>query len=530
MITANFIGYKRSACGNDFLQATAAATGEKLPEKFHWATVQELHETVNLSGDAFQSYREVSQQSRALFLESISAELNVDADTIIEQVVLETGLTIGRARAEFARTCNQLLLFAKMLRDGSWVNAIIDTADILREPSPRSDLRRVLIPIGPVVIFGASNFPLAFSTIGGDTVSALAAGCPVIVKAHPSHPGTNALVSLSIIRAALGQRMPDGVFSSLHLKNDMAEKLIMHPQIRAVGFTGSRQVGMRLFSAALKRDFPIPVYAEMSSVNPMLMLPGAIITKGGDIASALADSITVGAGQFCTNPGLLILLDTSGINAFIDDLLEAVNKKPSQPMLSKSILENYVRKLALRRTFDGVIQLNNLDKDFELSLTTHRVYPYIFEVTGTTFLSNKNLQEEIFGPSTLIVRCRNFDELIEVLNNLEGQLTATIHASSLDDHVNITAVTDILREKVGRLIFGGYPTGVEVCEAMQHGGPFPATSDIRYTAVGTAAVYRWVRPVTYQDFPDNFLPSALKNENSENIIRKVNGQLTTNKI
>jgi len=530
MLTSNFIGYNRSANGQDSFQAESPESGEKLPESFYWATDGELEETVALSANAFEVYKKVSLLARAHFLEAIAQELNNDSTAIIERVSLETGYPNGRARNEFVRTCNQVLLFAKMLREGSWVDARIDTADAERKPAAKPDIRRLLVPLGPVVVFGASNFPLAFSTIGGDTVSALAAGCPVIVKAHPLHPGTNALVSLAIVRAALHQRMPEGVFSSLHLTNEMAEQLVMHPYIKAVGFTGSRSTGLRLYEAALKRDYPIPVYAEMSSINPVVVLPGAIHTNGAVIAAGLADAISLGAGQFCTNPGLLILVNTADTEHFIRQLANATNEKAPQPMLSKAILKNYFEKLTGILSLAGVSPLHDHPAGHEEAKGSNKVKPFLFEVSGATFLANIALQEEVFGPATMIVRCDGFDELAAVLEFIESQLTATVHATSSDDIFLQQKIIGILANKVGRIIFNGYPTGVEVGDAMQHGGPYPSTSDVRFTSVGTAAVIRFVRPIAFQDFPDSLLPPALQRSNPENILRKVNGQLTSEKL
>lgn len=530
MLTSNFIGYKRSSKGQDSFQAESPETGEKLTENFYWATAGELEETVALSALAFEAYKKIPLLARARFLEAIAQELNNDATAIIQQVSLETGYPSVRAHTELVRTCNQVLLFAEMLKEGSWVDARIDTADPERKPSAKPDIRRLLVPLGPVVVFGASNFPLAFSTIGGDTVSALAAGCPVIVKAHPLHPGTNALVSLAIVRAALYQRMPEGVFSSLHLTNDMAEQLVMHPCIKAVGFTGSRSTGLRLYEAALKRDYPIPVYAEMSSVNPVVVLPGAVQNNGGAIAAGLANAISLGAGQFCTNPGLLILVNTAGTDHFIRQLANATNEKAAQPMLSKAILKNYLEKLAAILSVAGVSSLSDQQASLEEAKGNNMVKPFLFQVSGATFLANRALQEEVFGPASMIVRCQGLDELTDVLEFVESQLTATLHATSSDDLLLQQKIIGILRNKVGRIIFNGYPTGVEVGDAMQHGGPYPSTSDVRFTSVGTAAVFRFVRPIAFQDFPDNLLPLPLQRANPENILRKVNGQLTSEKI
>lgn len=418
-------------------------------------------------------------------------------------------------------------MFAKLLRDGWWVDARIDVALPERKPMPRADIRRMLIPIGPVAVFGASNFPLAFSTAGGDTASALAAGCPVVVKAHSSHPGTNELVSSAIIKAAKQTGMPEGVFSSVYLSHEDSVNLVKHPVIKAVGFTGSRSVGMRFFEAAVARPVPIPVYAEMSAINPVIIMEHALIERKGEIAKDLAASVVLGAGQFCTNPGLVLMIDSDASLAFRTAFAEEFTATAPAPMLNKNIHKAYNDGV---ETFQRAPEIFVLAKSSrEAAAERYEAQPVVHMVSAADFMSKKEFSEEIFGPATLFVICKDEAELQQALQTLEGQLTASIHASS-NDAESLKTLINIVADKAGRVIYGGYPTGVEVCHSMQHGGPFPATSDARATSVGSAAIYRFVRPVAYQSFPEHLLPEALRNENPLNILRLVDGVWTTNKI
>jgi 2,5-dioxopentanoate dehydrogenase len=484
-----------------------------------------MENTLQLAQQAFLVYQKMSFDKRASFLEAIAEEIMALGDALIDRCMAETALPAARLTGERARTCNQLKMFAKLLQDGWWVDARIDTAQPERQPLPKPGVRRMLVPIGPVAVFGASNFPLAFSTAGGDTASALAAGCPVIVKAHSSHPDTNEMVAGAIIKAAQKTGMPDGVFSTLTLSHADAIKLVQHPVIRAVGFTGSRDAGMRLFQAAVGRPDPIPVFAEMSAVNPVVLFQGALQEKSAQIAKDLTASITLGVGQFCTNPGLVLMIDNEASENFLELLAGHVRATTPGTMLNKNIHRNYNESVKERQSSAAVLA----NASQEANPERFEAQPVVFTVPGKDFLLQNGLKEEIFGPSSLIVLCKDENELLAVLQSLEGQLTATVHATNADEQL-LQPVIDIITQKAGRIIYGGYPTGVEVCHAMQHGGPFPATTDGRSTSVGTAAIYRFVRPVAYQDFPDHLLPAALQNGNPLNILRLIDGQWTSLKL
>jgi 2,5-dioxopentanoate dehydrogenase len=486
-----------------------------------------MEHALQLAQQAFPIYQKTSFEKRALFLEAIAEEIMALEDELINRCTAETALPAARITGERARTCNQLKMFAQLLLDGWWVDARIDTAQPARQPVPKPDVRRMLIPIGPVVVFGASNFPLAFSTAGGDTASALAAGCPVIVKSHSSHPGTNDLVAGAIVKAAQRTGMPEGVFSSLHLSHDLAIKLVQHPVTRAVGFTGSREAGMRLFHAAVGRPDPIPVYAEMSAINPVVLLPGALQTQGDKIAAALTASVTLGVGQFCTNPGLILMIENEASQKFLKLFVEQISATTPGTMLNKNIYQAYHKSINHRQQSKAVLVLAKASK--EADENRHEAQPVVFTVNAENFLLQNELMEEIFGPSSLVVLCQNENELLTVLQSLSGQLTATVHSVAADEHI-VRPLIDIITQKAGRIIYGGYPTGVEVCHSMQHGGPFPSTTDGRSTSVGTSAIDRFVRPVAYQDFPDHLLPAALQNSNPLNILRLIDGKWTHDAI
>jgi NADP-dependent aldehyde dehydrogenase len=523
----NFIGNIRSGNGKDSFQASNPAGNILMPEKFIYATETEFEQTLTLAQNAFVNYKNSSTKQRAEFLETIADEIMALGESLIERAVAESGLPIGRITGERGRTCGQLKMFAQLLRDGWYVDARIDIAQPERIPLPKSDIRRMLIPIGPVAVYGASNFPLAFSTAGGDTASALAAGCPVIVKTHPSHPGTSELISSAIIRAAQRTQMPEGVFSSLNLTNDQSVKLVQHPVIKAVGFTGSRKVGMTLYTAAVNRPEPIPVYAEMSAVNPVILMEEALKAKGEAIALGLAGSVTMGAGQFCTNPGLVLLIESEASKAFLNHFAQHLGVIEPTTMLSKNICESYGKDLELSKAIYGVSVLVEGIKAADTDRNEAR--PIAFTVSAEDFLSNKQLTDEVFGPTTLFVLVKDTTQLYQVLNQLDGQLTATVHAEPADQN-NLIPIIDIITQKAGRVIYNGFPTGVEVCHSMQHGGPFPSTTDGRSTSVGTAAIYRFLRPVSYQDIPDELLPEALQNSNPLSILRLIDGSWKTDLI
>ena len=522
---ANFTGFTRSASGDKTFKAFSPKTNTYLEEEFKIATEEEFQHALSLAGKAFPAYSQISAAARAEFLDTIADEIMSLGDVLLERCSVESGLPLARITGERGRTCGQLKSFAQLLRDGWWVDARIDKAQPERQPLPKSDIRRMLIPIGPVAVFGASNFPLAFSTAGGDTASALAAGCPVVVKAHSSHPGTNELISSAILKAAEITAMPEGVFSSLYLSHEDVIRLVQHPVIKAVGFTGSRNVGMQLFNAAVTRPEPIPVFAEMSAVNPMVLLPGAIESSKEKIAKDLAGSVTLGVGQFCTNPGLVLMLKNARTTEFMSEFAAQLSATVPAAMLNKNICKAYNEGVAALQKASQITVIAKSDQE----AAEGEAQPSAYSVKASDFMANKQFGEEVFGPSTLFVLCQDEIQLTEVLQSLEGQLTATVHATPSDERT-VKSVLAIITQKAGRVIYGGYPTGVEVCHSMQHGGPFPSTTDGRSTSVGSAAIFRFVRPVAFQDFPDHLLPAELQNNNPLNIGRLVDGHWTSAKI
>lgn len=523
----NRIGNTESGTGSSALEAFSTVQQKNLPEKFIIATREEMEWAVSKAENAFQIYRDIPAEDKALFLETIAQEMLDLGDEVIERAMLESGLPETRLRSERGRTIGQLQLFADLLREGSWVDAVIDTAKPQRKPLPMADFRKMLVPIGPVAIFGASNFPFAFSTAGGDTASALAAGNPVIVKAHESHLGTNELVSAAIIRAVIKTGMPDGVFSFLVGRGPITGmQLVKHPGIKAVGFTGSYGAGMAIYKACVNdRKIPIPVYAEMSSLNPVLILPSRFEKDTEALASQLAGSITLGAGQFCTNPGLIFLLTDEGSERFVKSLTEKMAESSPGIMLNESICRNYYRNRQNTAHQKGVIKLWK----GEDQQTEYKASSMLLEIDAPDFAGNPEIHNEIFGPASLIVRCRTEEELAGALKSLQGQLTATVIGEP-NEIKRYKYCLDILADKVGRVVFNGVPTGVEVCHAMVHGGPFPATTNAHSTSVGAEAIKRFTRPICFQDCPPALVPEALKNENPLKIMRKVNGQYTQSPI
>ncbi|WP_423146223.1 aldehyde dehydrogenase (NADP(+)) [Rubrolithibacter danxiaensis] len=522
----NCIGFNFSAAGKESFKAFSPAAASYSEEDFFYATEAEIAEILNLSERAFKIYRAKSGAEKASFLDAIADEIGALGDELIERCVSESALPAERITGERGRTVSQLKLFAQTLQEGSWVSARIDTAIPDRVP-PKPDLRRMSVPIGPVLVFGASNFPLAFSTAGGDTASALAAGCPVIIKAHPSHPGTNDLVSQAIIKAAKRTGMPEGVFGMFYADNNNTINVVKNPVIKAIGFTGSRSGGMAIFKAAMERKDPIPVYAEMSSINPVVILPGCIKEKSEATASGLAASITLGVGQFCTNPGIVFLIKDELTNSFIQTLAGEIKAAPAGTMLNQSICSSYCSGTASFKKIKGVNFI--AESEAEANPERTQVSAALFTTDAALFIKNKALMEEVFGPSSLLVLCENYRQLEEAIQSLDGQLTATIHAGN-EDLPNVGPLTDLLTDKAGRVLFGGFPTGVEVCPSQQHGGPFPATTDARTTSVGTAAIERFVRPVALQNFPDQLLPAELKDNNPLHIFRLVNSEWTKNPV
>lgn len=483
-------------------------------------SVQEIDGVVQQSHLAFQSYKHVSGKKKAVFLRAIADEIEALGTELISTAMRETNLPEARIVNERGRTTSHCRMFADLVEEGSWVEARVDTAIPNRMPAPKPDLRKMLVPIGPVVVFGAANFPLAYSTAGGDTASALASGCSVIVKAHPAHAETSQLVATAIARAARTTGMPEYVFQHVHGAGfEVGQALVKHPLTKAVGFTGSLSGGKALFDLANQRPEPIPVFAEMSSINPVILLPETLSREAAKTASTLAASITLGVGQFCTNPGLLIALEDDALRIFIGALSMEIQKVLPATMLHQGIAENYAQKLKQALAQKGVI----VEGQSSVSGNPAQGMPLVASVSAATFLANPTLAEEVFGPFSLIVKCKDIHELYAVVKNGHGQLTSTL----MGDEAEVSkhhALLDLLTEKAGRLIINGVPTGVEVCPSQMHGGPFPATTDSRFTAVGTDSIKRFARPVAYQNFPESLLPAELKTENPLGIWRMVNGE------
>jgi len=517
----NFIGNTISAKGNHKFQGVEASTWKQIDPLFTEATNEEIIASLNLASNAFSSIKQKTNKEVASFLREINKQLQNRQAKIIERAMIETSYPQPRLQNEFLRTTNQIEMFAQFVEEGSFVEPRI--LQIQGKP----DLRRMLVPIGPVSVFGASNFPLAFSVAGGDTASAFAAKCPVVVKAHQSHPGTSELVAEGIIEAVKASDMPNGTFSLLHGGANVGQALVKHPLTKAVGFTGSYKAGRALFDLAARRDVPIPVYAEMGSINPVIILPEALQTKAANIAEGLSGSVCLTVGQFCTNPGLVLAVGKQTLSASFLDLLKShMSQVPVASMLNKSIHDSYVHGVQHLAKQQGVQVL------LEAKTEGTKVGPALLTVDAKTFVKNaKVLQEEVFGPSTLVVRCETYDEALACLHSLGGQLTGTIHATEQELQASNTKsqvdeLLSALQDKVGRIIFGGYPTGVEVTPAMTHGGPFPATTSAGFTSVGTESIKRWLRPVTYQTAPQFVLPDALKDGNPQKIWRLENNTMT----
>ena len=455
---------------------------------------------------AFDSYRARSDEERSVFLERVATEIEALGDQLLQCAHEESGLPLARLTGERARTTGQLRQFADLLRDRGWRRSRVVPAMTDRQPLPRPDLRMRMVPIGPVAVFGASNFPLAFSTAGGDTAAALAAGCPVVVRCHPAHPRTGALVAEAIEAAVRACDMPQGTFGHVAGEShDIGAALVRDPRIAAVGFTGSRAGGLALVKIAQERPVPIPVFAEMSSVNPVVILSGALRSRGAALGAAFVQSLTLGAGQFCTNPGLVLLVGSDGADAFVDAASSALAWHQPEPMLTGSIRAGFATGAAALASHANVRTVATGCVGDGVASEAAR----LFETDAEALLADPVLQHEVFGASSLVVRCRDIDQLNDVLEGLEGQLTATLHLDDAD-HDEARGLMPILERKAGRILVNGWPTGVEVSPAMVHGGPFPATSDGRSTSVGTLAIERFLRPVCYQDMPDALLPRDLR--------------------
>lgn len=528
------------AIAENVFRATDPATGSELPVKYRAATTADVERAARLAWDAFWAMDSRPGNDRAALLEAIAAKIVALGDVLVECVSTESGLASQRVASERDRTVNQLRMFAAAAREGSWVEAVIDHGDVARRPLPKPDVRRMLRPLGPVAVFGASNFPLAYSTAGGDTASALAVGCPVVVKGHPSHPGTGEMVARAISSAVHEVGMHPGVFSFLQAggvrETDVGLELIRQPFIRAAGFTGSYAGGMALARAAAARPDPIPVFAEMGSVNPVFVLPRALEKEAGAIAEQLYSSATSSAGQMCTCPGLIFMVKSDGAEQLVRAMSEFMNQAQAYTMLNRRIREGLSRRLA------EVMAVKGVELRAGSPQAAHRApgagddgmpvkcSPVLLRTNFDIFQRNRTLHEEVFGPATIVVICQNEDQLVDAAGYIAGSLTGSIFTgdrSGEDVTANATLVQrlmTVLEQRVGRLIFNGVPTGVEVVPAMVHGGPYPATNQPHTSAVGTLALRRWCRPVCYQNVPESFLPPELRERNPIGIQRTVDGR------
>ncbi len=517
----------RSLIGNQDVQPEGAtfravdpATGAELDPAYGEAGAAEVAQAAALAEEAFGGYRRTTAQQRAAFLDSIAANIETLGSTLTDRVMAESGLPAARVAGETARTVGQLRLFAALVRDGLWRRVRIEEPLPDRKPVPRPDLRQRSVPLGPVAVFGASNFPLAFSVAGGDTASAFAAGCPVIVKAHPAHPGTSELVGGAIRDAVVEHGLPEGTFSLLQgTSHELGLALVSDPRVKAVGFTGSRGGGLALVAAAQRRPEPIPVYAEMSSVNPVFLLPGALAERPAPIAQGYVTAVTGSAGQLCTKPGLLFVLEGDGADEFVQAAADAVAAVPATAMLTAGIQSSFHSGAETLAATSGVNSVAAGSSDDSLAVPG---VAQLYVTTGASFLSEPTLADEIFGPTSLIVRVEDEAELSRIVDGLEGQLTAAVHLSEAD-HRLAGELLDRLELVAGRIVVNAWPTGVDVGHAMVHGGPFPATSAPATTSVGTRAIERFLRPVVYQGVPAALLAPELRPDNPDDVPRLVDG-------
>ena len=500
--------------------AVNPATGETLTPDFSSAGADAVAEACALADAAFPAFAATDPETRAAFLERIADNIVGLGDDLIVRAMAESGLPRMRLEGERGRTVGQLKLFAGVVRQGDFLDATIDPAMPDRAPLPRPDLRRVNVAIGPVAVFGASNFPLAFSVAGGDTASALAAGCPVVVKGHPAHPGTGELVARAIAQAVKDSGLPAGVFSYLPGEtNELGAALVRDPRIQAVGFTGSRGGGLALVRIAAEREEPIPVYAEMSSINPVVLFPAALAARGEALGKEFVASLTMGAGQFCTNPGLVLAIDGPDLDAFIASAAAAMTDAAPVTMLTPGIHASFEQGVDALAGHDAVKTVAR----GKVGDGVNQAVGAIFDTTAEAFLADRALSHEVFGSSSVVVRCRDMAEIARVIAGLEGQLTATLQMDAADE-ADAARLVPVIARRVGRILANGWPTGVEVAPAMVHGGPFPATSDGRTTSVGTLAIARYLRPVCFQNLAPALLPAALDDANPWGIARRLDGK------
>lgn len=523
MITGHqLIAGREAPCDHAPFHAVNPTTSEALEPAFCEATPAHADEALRAADGAFDALRAATPQQRAQLLENLADEILALGDALLERAHAETALPMARLTGERGRAINQCKMFAALLREGSWAQPSIDRAQPDRQPLPKPDVRKVLLPIGPVVVFGASNFPFAIGVIGTDTVCALAAGCPVVVKAHPAHPGTCELLARAVFNALRKTGLPDACFSILHGRGtEIGIELVKHPLAQAVAFTGSLRGGRALMDVAAARHQPIPFYGEMGSINPVFVLPGAIKENAAKVAEAYVNSVTMGVGQFCTNPAIVLGLQSPDLTNFVEKAGEAAQKVQPQTMLHRGICESYDAGTAVWATING-LQLagqSAAEPNGEATEAACRIYTTTLDVLE----SHQELRREVFGPCSIVTQCPTAEDMLNFARGLEGQLTAAIHGTP-EDLREHAALIRILERKVGRIIFNGFGTGIEPCPSMHHGGPYPAASHSFFTSIGTSSIYRFVRPVCYQGFPDDCLPEALQNGNSSQALRLVDGQ------
>ena len=521
---SHLIAGRESAPQGHFYHGVNPATSAKLEPAYADASPAEANEAMLAADGAFDGLRLAPVETRAALLDAIADEIMALGDALLERAHAETGLPMARVTGERGRAIGQCKLFASLIREGSWADARIDHAIPDRQPLPKPDVRRLLMPIGPVVIFGASNFPFAIGVVGTDTVSALAAGCPVVVKGHPAHPGTCEMLGRAVVNALQRVGLPAGSFSLLHGKGtEIGMALVQHPLTQAVGFTGSLRGGRALMDAAAARPHPIPVYAEMGSVNPVFMLPGALRERAAKIAEGYVGSVTMGVGQFCTNPAVVLGLKGEELDVFVNHAADHAKKAGPQSMLHLGICEAYEAGTAVWSTIKGLSLAGESESPARSEAT--QAACRIYSTTLDVLESNEELRREVFGPCSIIAGAATLEDLLRFANSLEGQLTATLHGTEQDLR-DFAPLIRVLERKVGRLIFNGFPTGIEVCPSMHHGGPYPAASHSYFTSIGTASIDRFVRPVCYQGFPDEALPEPIRGKNAQGSMRIVDGALT----
>jgi alpha-ketoglutaric semialdehyde dehydrogenase len=523
MTGKQLIGINESSEGAETFRAINPVNGETLEPAFHEATEAEIDRALRLAKSAAAFLRDTSGADRRRLLDAIADEMEVDAEAIKERVGLETGYPAPRLNGEFGRTVGQLRTFGKVAEEGSWVGARIDTAIPDRQPLPKPDLRRMAVAVGPVVIFGASNFPLAISVAGGDPASALAAGCPVVTKGHPSHPGSSELVARAVLRGVAKAGFPEGTFSMLQgASNRTGQLLVEHPETRAVAFTGSLRGGRALFDIANARPNPIPVYAEMGSVNPQFVLPGKLEADPTGFAQGLFGSVTLGNGQFCTCPSVVVVPEGEALVAMTTRYLELVAESAGAPLLNPGIAEGFDRGIS---AWDSLAGVEVLGKG-SLDTASVGAAPVIAKVSLEDFAANREaLMEEVFGPSVLLVVCPDAGSYGEASQLFDGQLSASVHGTE-GELESAGELLSAVADFSGRVCINGFPTGIEVCDSVHHGGPYPASTDAQHTSIGTAGIMRWARPVSYQNTPDALLPDALKDGNPLGLMRLVDGEWT----